>query len=306
MILISQVVLAIGVNLESMTIMLISRLVYGAAGDSMVALSIAMFAEYFLPQELGLAVGIYFLLSHLGVLLCLLISPYLGEEVGIKFAYYIAVFWSLLGLFFRLFLAKVDRHYLKLKKEHEVANKIKKETGPELDFSRGCRGFWRVFFQKFQKGFWIASLFGSSMFNGVYIMINLGKTYLAKTYYSELSQAEKDKTVDNEYFLFQLVIICGNLLFGFIAYKWKSYTWAYLPGPLIFAASIALLMLSWSPIIAFTFAGISVSIFYSNFWSNLMITLQEKDRVAAKRGTPLLFGCLNGEIGVCFWDNGLS
>jgi nitrate/nitrite transporter NarK len=300
-----MVILVIGVNIRSFPIMVLSRLLYGTAGDSMVALSIAMFAEYFRSEELGLVIGIYFLLSHLGVLLTLSISPLLAEHYGVALAYDLSVGFSLLGLIFRIFLAKTDQYFLKLKRAYEETHNIKKEIDRPLDFSRGCKGFWKAFSEKFKKEFWLTCFFGISMFNGIYLLINLGKTYLVEKFYADLTQVEKDQTTDLELFVFQIVIIIGNLFFGVLSYRFKTYLWAYLPGPFLFFSAISLLMLSISPIIAFVLAGISVSVFYSNFWSNLMITLAEKDRVFL---LFINFHHFFGDkiSGICFWNHGFS
>lgn len=298
-------VLVIGVHSKSFHLLWLGRFIYGTAGESMVALSIAMFAEYFLPEELGLATGIYFLLSHMGNLLTLTVSPYVGKKYGLTTAYDLGIVASFIGLIFRISLNCVDSYNNKMKKLHNESNEAKEEEAPTtpLNLKNGCRVFWRVFFQKFGKEFWVVTFYSITTFNSIYMVLTMGKTYLVKEFFDDLPEGEKDQNTDSVFFIFQITVMAGNLTFGYISYKFKTFRWGYLPSPLLMITGVSLLMMRFKPSLCFMLLGLGVSTFYSNFWANLMITIDPNDRVRFRSAwAGILKEFFSEEIGICFWN----
>lgn len=273
-IILSMGVLIAGFHIQSLPIMIFSRFLFGLAGDSLTGLCIAMFFDYFTEQEVGFALGIFFLLSHLGVLVALKVSPVIALAFDLEMAYIASGAISLVGMVFRILLQIIDFFHLKNSKHKE--NPMNQ---PEFDCTRGFKAFFVNFFKNFPKEFWISGLFMVFMFNGLWVMGNSGKIYIVEQYYPDEDSGKKDLAADADLFTFHGTVIFGNILFGYISYKFRTYTWAFLPSPLIFIVGVLLTIFALPPKICFAIAGCGIAIFYSNFWSNIMTTIPEKDRV---------------------------
>lgn len=296
-IIVSMVILSFGVLVKSLPLMIGSRLLFGVAGDSLTALSIAMFADYFPEEEIGFALGVFFLLSHLGVLMTLVVSPFIESNYGILMAYFATILVSAFGLLFLISIQIVD----KISTKEKRLSHFGQERDSEIDCRHGLRSFFESFTCKFKKAFWSCAFFSVFMFNGLWILTNSGKIYIVEKFYPDAKSDEKDSAADSDIFVFQGVVIIGNIFFGFISFKCKTYPWAFLPTPFLFIVSVLLMMDGVSSKFCFFLAGVAISIFHSNLWSNLMVTIADKDRVCLTiLLIPLLLSMLPA---VCLWDH---
>jgi len=111
MLVIGQMVFAIGVGNKSWTLMFLGRVLYGFGGESLSVANSAVLSEWFKGKELAFAFGLNLSIARLGSVANNFVSPRLASGVSIDFACWFGVILTGVGLLSTVAISVIDKAF---------------------------------------------------------------------------------------------------------------------------------------------------------------------------------------------------
>ncbi|KAM3575962.1 hypothetical protein VYU27_002147 [Nannochloropsis oceanica] len=111
LVLTGQVITALGVTIQSMTIMLVGRLIFGLGGECLVVGQSAFISAWFHSREVAFALGFTLSVSRLGSVLNDWGSPYIAQKIGVVAAFWFGALLCLGSTCTAFLLACVDKSH---------------------------------------------------------------------------------------------------------------------------------------------------------------------------------------------------
>lgn len=109
LILLGQVVFAIGLSAKSWPIMFVGRVIYGFGGESLSVGNSALLAQWFAGKELAFAFGLNLSIARLGSVINNLVSPQMSNMSGVVFALWFGALVCGISFFCTSLIIPIDK-----------------------------------------------------------------------------------------------------------------------------------------------------------------------------------------------------
>jgi len=289
-ILVGTCLVTIGVELSKFWVMIVGRIIYGIGGDSLLVSQWAYILEFFGGDRIGIASGILQMFTGISESANLYFSPIIVENFGLSKAFIFTTLLCTLAFVARIslsFLEKGIKDYLpKPPQQEEEANQKLLPTREDL---------------KFPKSFYIAlwaCLFTSVAYYGYYY---LAYDFLTETWFSKMDVNEAQREASLYTSFSSMVKTVGYIVLGYIADKYKMYTWMAIAAPIILTLAY-LSSLFIQPFVPFLLLGIGGALSQISLWTCLALVVEEKKLLIS---AAVMYSTQNALFAVVLYTNNL-
>lgn len=108
-ILLGQIVFAIGCSLDSFTLMLIGRLIFGLGGESLGVAQSTLVVAWFKARELAFALGINLSVARLGSVINNEVSPIIADKSNVAYSLWFGVAVCVISFLCTLAVVPIDQ-----------------------------------------------------------------------------------------------------------------------------------------------------------------------------------------------------
>jgi len=178
LVLIGQIVFAIGISSGNFWICIVGRFIFGLGGESLSVSQSTYTARWFTGKELALAFGITLSFSRVGSAVNFNTMPRIVESVGLTAAIWISVIICGVSMFFALTLALLDKKAENYKRSQGVIPPVNNERISLKD----------VIY--FPLSMWLLVFICVTFYVAVFIFVQFGSQYIQQKYNYSANNAD--------------------------------------------------------------------------------------------------------------------
>ena len=276
-----QFIFAFGSQWESITLMLIGRVIFGIGGESINICQTAMIVKWYFKSEISFPLGISLTVSRLGSVLNDVLSPRIANDDDATNAYWFGLMLCILSFVAIIILCMID--YAKdqtMKERDEAESTMRRNDGEALVNSNES---WIDTLLHFNSLFWVISIICLVLYGTVLPFNYIATGFFCDTSLKSYPQSEA-KNIAGIYmgvpFLISALMVP---VFGIIIDKFGKRAYITLLSGVLCVLSFVLFYLL-EPIIPLIILGLTYSIFAAVIWPSISVVVNNENALGLAYG----------------------